>query len=78
MSLEQIIGTVVSFVVTMVPAVMIILKKVGNITKETGELFTAVSKALEDGKVSGDEVRNIIKEAKDVGAAVMTLRDKSL
>ncbi len=73
-----IIGTALSVIVGMIPVAAVIMKKVGKISKETGELFTAVSKGLEDGKLSGDEIRSIIKEAKDVGTAVMSIRNKSV
>ena len=77
MDLMGIITTVISVALGAIPAVLIIAKKVGKVAKETGELFTAISLALEDGKVSGDEVRHIIKEAKDIGTAVMSIRDKT-
>ena len=77
-NIEQIISIVIGLLFTVVPAVAVISKKVGAVSKETGELFTAVFKALEDGKISGDEVRGIIKEAKDVQVAVSTLRSKSV
>ena len=77
MDLIDIVSTVVSFSVVAIPAVLVIAKKLGKVAKETGEMLVAVSLALEDGKVTGDEVRKIIKEAKDVGKAVMDIRSKT-
>ena len=77
MDIIGIIGTALSVIVGLIPMAAVIMKKVGKVSKETGELFTAVSKGLEDGKLSGDEIRSIIAEAKDVGSAVMSIRSKS-
>lgn len=43
-----------------------ILIKLSKIAKDVADIFTAVSKALEDGKISSDEAESIKKEVKDV------------
>jgi len=73
-----ILSTVISIAIGAIPVVMVIFKKLGKVSKESGELFPAISKGLEDGKLTGDEIRGIISEAKDVGKAVMEIRNKSL
>lgn len=78
MDIIGIIGTVFSVAVGLIPVAVVIIKKISNVAKESGELLVAVSKALEDGKLSGDEIRTVIKEAKDVGRAVMDVRNKTV
>lgn len=78
MDIIGIIGTVFSVAVGLIPVAVVIMKKISNVAKESGELLVAVSKALEDGKLSGDEIRTVIKEAKDVGRAVMDVRNKTV
>ena len=74
---SELFGVLLTVLIASIPAVAAIFKKFGSVSKETGELFTAIFKALEDGKVSGDEVREIIQEAKDIPKAIQGLRDKS-
>jgi len=78
MDIIGIIGTVFSVAVGLIPVAVVIIKKAGKVAKESGELLVAVSKALEDGKLSGDEIRTVISEAKDVGTAVMDVRNKTV
>ena len=78
MDIISIIGTVFSVVVGFIPIAVVLVKKISKVAKESGELLVAVSKALEDGKLSGDEIRTVIKEAKDVGKAVMDVRNKTV
>ena len=42
------------------------LLKLKHILKEVGELMVVLSKGLEDGKLTMDEIKDISKEAKDV------------
>lgn len=78
MDIEGILSVAFSVLVGAIPAVLIVVKKISKVAKESGQLFTAVSKGLEDGKLTGDEIRNIIEEAKDVGKAVMDIRNKTV
>jgi hypothetical protein len=48
-------------------------KQAATILKETGELFTVVGQALEDGTLTKEEINLIISQAKDVKTAVVTL-----
>jgi len=43
-----------------------ILLKLKKILKEVGELMVVLSKGLEDGKLTMDEIKEISKEAKDI------------
>ncbi len=74
----EIFALLLTVLIASVPVVAVVFKKFGSVSKEVGELFTAVFKALEDGNVSGDEVRGIIKEAKDIPKAIKELRSKSM
>jgi len=78
MDITSIIGTAFSIIVGFIPVAVVIIKKISKVAKESGELLVAVSKALEDGKLSGDEIRTIISEAKDVGRAVMDVRNNTV
>jgi len=44
-----------------------------KLAKEIKDFVTVCHEALEDGKVSPDELANIIKEAKDVKNAVLEI-----
>lgn len=78
LGITDIIATLLGILVAVVPAAVLIIRKVHSVSKEVGELFVAVTLALEDGKLTGDEIRNIIKEGKDVISAVATIREKTI
>lgn len=78
MDILTIIGVIVSFLIANIALVAGIVKKLSSVSKEVGELFVAIAVATQDGKVTGDELRNIIKEAKDVFDAVKKIRDKTI
>lgn len=63
--MENIVEIISGFVLGLAFVVPILLK-VRGILKEVGELLIALSKALDDGKISMDEVKSIIEEAKGV------------
>lgn len=73
----EIIAILLTFLITSVGLAKLLAGKFGALSKELGELFTAVSIALEDSKITGDEIRQIIKEAKDIPGAVMSLRNRA-
>lgn len=62
----NIVSVVLGLVVGSFGAASIFVVKVGAITKELGELFVVLSDALDDKKLSKDELKAIIEEAKDV------------
>jgi len=51
-------------------------KQVANLLKQTGELLLVVADAMEDDKISKDEVASILKESVDVVSAVKKLMGK--
>jgi len=63
--MENLVEIVSGFILGLAFVVPILLK-VRQILKEVGELLIALSKALEDGKISMDEVKSIIEEAKGI------------
>jgi hypothetical protein len=69
---EQIIGflpNILSFALG-VGGVMVIIKKYYRPAKEVGELLVTVAGAIEDGKVTKEELDQIVKEAKDIPEAI--------
>lgn len=66
---EQIVSAGVGFLIG-IPAVFAFVRRFTVPAKEVAELVNAVTQALEDGKLSADEIKNIIKESKDVKLAV--------
>lgn len=63
--MENIVEIISGFVLGLGVLVPILLR-VRQILKEVGELLIALSKAMEDGKISMDEVKSVIEEAKGV------------
>ena len=70
MEVSQIVATTFALIAGIVPAVAIILDKIEKVSKELGELFIALSIALEDGKITSDELKKIADEGKDVAKAI--------
>jgi predicted metal-binding transcription factor (methanogenesis marker protein 9) len=48
-------------------------KQAAKVITETGELLTVIGQALEDGKVTREEITQIVKEAQDVKTAIQEL-----
>jgi len=70
MEVSQVIATGMMFLVGLIPTAAVIITKIEKVTKELGELFIALSIALEDGKITSDELKQIAEEGKDVAQAV--------
>ena len=66
MDVLSIISMVFGVLAGSIGAVGIVVLKIKDVTKELGELFVVVADALEDGKLTKEELQSIIKEAKDV------------
>jgi hypothetical protein len=78
MDFIEIIAAALTFILGAWGAGAVLLKKVSKVSLESGELLVAIGKAGEDGQLTGDEIRAIIKEAKDIPAAVRDLRAKTI
>lgn len=65
--MEGFIGAAIGFALA-IPVVKAFIEKVTLPLEEVGELLIAVANAVKDGKVTPDEVKQIIKEAEDVRA----------
>ena len=63
--MEQLIEIVSGFVLGLAVIVPIVLKLKG-ILREVGELLTELADALEDGKISKDEIAAIVEDAQDI------------
>jgi len=68
-----IVAQVITFVLGW-GSVLAILMKYLKPAKEAGELLTTIVAALSDGKLTEDEIKNVIKEAKDVKEAIKALK----
>lgn len=77
--LDSILGmlpTIITVVLGM-GGVLLVVKKYMNPVKEAAEVAMAVASALQDGKVTAEELQTIIKEAKDVGIAIKAVSKSS-
>lgn len=72
--MEDLLLTLVPVVLTILIGYLGIATKMKSVSKEIGELFIAIMTALEDGKISREEVEQIIKEAKDIPEALKQLK----
>lgn len=63
--MEQLIEIVSGFIIGIAVVTPIVLKLKG-ILREVGELLTELADALEDGKITKDEIADVVQEAKDV------------
>ena len=63
--MDQLIEIVSGFVLGLAVIVPIVLKLKG-ILREVGELLTGLADALEDGKISKDEIAAIVEDAQDI------------
>lgn len=68
-----------SLVATIVTGVLALLgilgfsqinKKIANVSKEVGELFTEFSTGISDGKLTSEEIAKVIQQFKELMAAV--------
>lgn len=65
---------VLPVVVTIVFGYFAVAGKVATAGKEAGELLVTAMGALQDGKLTKDEIQMIVKESKDVKEAVMAIK----
>jgi len=63
--MEQLIEIVSGFVLGLAVIAPIVLKLKG-ILRKVGELLTELADALEDGKISKDEIAAIVEDAQDI------------
>jgi hypothetical protein len=63
--MEQLIEIVSGFIIGIAVVTPIVLKLKG-ILREVGELLTELADALEDGKITKDEIASIVDDAQDV------------
>ena len=59
-----------------VGTVSAIVRKYFMPAKEVGELLLTIYEAVQDGRITKDEIDRIMKEAKDVPAAIRNLKHK--
>ena len=55
-------------------SIMVYLKKSKSFLKETAELLTTLSDAIEDDKITVKEIKAVLKEAKDIPEAISKVR----
>jgi len=63
--MDQLIEIVSGFLIGLAVVTPIVLKLKG-ILREVGELLTELADALEDGKISKDEIAAIVEDAQDI------------
>jgi len=63
--MEQLIEIVSGFLIGLAVVTPIVLKLKG-ILREVGELLTELADALEDGKITKQEISEIVDEAQDI------------
>lgn len=63
--MDQLIEIVSGFLIGLTVVTPIVLKLKG-ILREVGELLTELADALEDGKISKDEIAAIVEDAQDI------------
>ena len=63
--MDQLIEIVSGFLIGLAVVTSIVLKLKG-ILREVGELLTELADALEDGKISKDEIAAIVEDAQDI------------
>lgn len=67
---------VLPVVVTIVFGYFAVAGKIATVGKEAGELLVTAMGALQDGKLTKEEIQMIVKEARDVKEAVMAIKKK--
>ena len=72
------IAAIVTFLLGLIFGKLAFAKKYVTAGAEVAELVSVSLKAIEDGKLTGDEVTSILKEAKDVKAALDALKHKAV
>lgn len=73
--LYSIIGGVASFLVSL-PIIKKVIGKFYMPLKEVSELVQTILKAVEDKKITKEEIQDIIKEAKDVKNIFVKIKEK--
>lgn len=63
--MDQLIEIVSGFLIGLAVVTPIVLKLKG-ILRKVGELLTELADALEDGKISNDEIAAIVEDAQDI------------
>lgn len=63
--MEQLIEIVSGFIIGLAVVTPIVLKLKG-ILREVGQLMEELADALEDGKITRDEIADVVQEAQDV------------
>jgi len=63
--MDQLIEIVSGFLIGLAVVTPIVLK-LKDILREVGELLTELADALEDGKISKDEIAAIVEDAQDI------------
>ncbi len=63
--MEQLIEIVSGFIIGLAVVTPIVLKLKG-ILREVGQLMEELADALEDGKITKDEIADVVQEAQDV------------
>jgi len=71
--MEALIGAILGFVIS-IPVVKAFLDKAVVPVKDVAELILAVTEAIEDGKITTEEVKKIVKEAKNLESVVNLLK----
>ena len=71
------LDVILTFVIG-IAAVWAVVSKASIVLKETGELFVVFAAALADGKITKEEIAQVVKEGKDVVDAVKTLMVKKV
>lgn len=71
------IAAIVTFLLGLIFGKFAFAKKYVVAGAEIAELVSVALKAIEDGKLTGDEVAAILKEAKDVKDALEALKHKA-
>ena len=72
--LQENVATISGYILG-IGIVWTVISKVGNLAKEVGELLMVFAEAIADKKISNDEIAKIVKEAKDIPAAIKDLKN---
>ena len=75
MDIMTLLTTIGTFLLGM-GSVLVYVKKYFMPAKEVGELLLAIYDAISDGKITKEEIDKIIREAKDIPAAIKNLKKK--
>lgn len=70
MDWQQIVLFIIGIILV---ALVVYVKHLSTLLKESGECLTVIGNALEDGTITKEEMTQIIKEANDVKAAFIEL-----